>query len=70
MDGYEVMAALRKSDKVKDIPVVFISGLTSTDAMKKGLAKGAADYIPKPFESSVVREKIKGILERVNRKKS
>jgi len=62
MDGYEVMKALRKSKKAKNIPVIFISGLTSPEAMKKGLAMGAVDYIPKPFESSVVKEKIQKIL--------
>ena len=64
MDGYEVMEALGGSEKAKNIPVIFISGLTSTEAMKKGLAMGAVDYIPKPFESSVVREKIRKVLER------
>ena len=64
MDGYEVITALSNSEKAKDIPVIFISGLTSPEAMKKGLAMGAVDYITKPFESSVVREKIKKVLER------
>jgi len=62
MDGYEVIEALKKSEKTKNIPVIFISGLVSPEAIEKGLALGAADYIPKPFESSVVREKIKNIL--------
>jgi len=68
MDGYEVMAALNGSEKAKNIPVIFISGLTSPEAMKKGLAMGAADYIPKPFQSSVVKEKIKKALEHVAEK--
>jgi len=62
MDGYEVIDALKKSKKAHDIPVVFISGLTSPDAIKKGFSLGASDYITKPFESSAVKEKIKKLL--------
>ncbi|MCL2820734.1 MAG: response regulator [Oscillospiraceae bacterium] len=62
MDGYEVITKLKKSEKTRDIPVVFISGLTTPDAMVKGLALGAADYIAKPFESSLVKSKIKRLL--------
>jgi len=62
MDGYEVITQLKQQEKTKNIPVVFISGLTTPEAMAKGLSLGAADYIPKPFESSVVRAKIKKLL--------
>jgi len=63
MDGYEVITALKRSDKTKDIPVLFISGLTSKEAMDKGLSLGAVDYIKKPFKSSIVKEKIRKILK-------
>jgi len=64
MDGYEVIAELKKLEKTKKIPVMFISGLTTPEAMQKGIALGAADYIPKPFESSVVKAKVKKLLSR------
>jgi len=63
MDGYEVMSALKKSKKARKIPVVFISGLGSPEAIEKGLSMGAADYIPKPFESSTVRSKVRKLLD-------
>ena len=62
MDGYEVIAALKKSSKARHIPVVFISGLVNPDAIKKGFALGAADYITKPFEAAAVKEKVKKLL--------
>jgi len=62
MDGYEVFAALKKSEKTKNIPVIFISGLTDDENISKGMALGAADYIQKPFEASDVRDKIMKIL--------
>jgi len=62
MDGYEVIKALKKSKKARDIPVVFISGLISPEAINKGISLGASDYITKPFEASVVKEKIYNLL--------
>jgi len=61
-DGYEVIALLKDSDKTRNIPVVFISGLVSPEAVEKGLSSGAAGYIPKPFDSFTVTSKIKELL--------
>jgi len=62
MDGYEVIEELKATPETQHIPVIFISGLSTPEAMGKGLALGAADYIPKPFEASVVKDKIKRLL--------
>jgi len=61
-DGYEVISELKNEERTKNIPVIFISGLTTPEAMVRGLSMGAADYIPKPFEASVVKSKIKSLL--------
>jgi len=66
MDGYEVIAALKKSENTKDIPVIFITGLTNPDAEKKGLALGAADYILKPFNPDIVKLRIQIQIKLVN----
>jgi len=72
MDGYEVIEALKKSEKTRDIPVIFITGLDNSNAEEKGFALGAADYIPKPFHPAIVRVRIKNqvrILERLRQQK-
>jgi diguanylate cyclase (GGDEF)-like protein len=58
LDGYEVLAGLKSSEKTRDIPVIFITGLDSTEAEEKGLALGAADYISKPFHSPIVKLRV------------
>ncbi|MCL2052684.1 MAG: response regulator [Lachnospiraceae bacterium] len=58
MDGYEVITALKKSKRTKDIPVIFISGLSDHEAEEKGLSLGAADYIIKPFSSVIVKLRV------------
>jgi len=66
MDGYEVITELKNSEKTQSIPVIFITGLDSSDSEKKGLALGAADYIPKPFGSEIVRLRVQNQIKIVN----
>jgi diguanylate cyclase (GGDEF)-like protein len=58
IDGYDVLAALRASEKTRDIPVIFITGLDSIEDEEKGLTLGAADYISKPFHSPIVKLRV------------
>ena len=67
LDGYDVIASLKKSKKAKDIPVVFITGLDSIEAEEKGLALGAADYIPKPFHSVIVKLRVQNQIKLIER---
>ena len=66
MDGYEVITELKSIDKTKDIPVIFVTGLNNIDAEKKGLALGAADYIPKPFNPDIVKLRVANQVKLVN----
>ena len=69
MDGYEVIKALKSSERTCDIPVIFITGLDNIDAEIKGLALGAADYILKPFNPAIVNLRIKNHILFVERLK-
>jgi len=66
MDGYAVIAALKKSEKARDIPVIFITGLDSIDSEEKGLALGAADYITRPFSPAIVKLRIRNQIKILN----
>ena len=59
MDGFEVTKALKNDDKTKEIPVVFITGISDTGTEEKALNLGAADFIAKPFSPSVVKLRIR-----------
>jgi len=58
IDGFEVISMLKKSETVKDIPVIFITGLSNEADAEKGIELGAADYITKPFKKAVVKARI------------
>jgi len=63
MDGYEVLAALKGSDKTRAIPVIIITGLDNAEDEEKGLALGAADYISKPFSPAIVKLRIQNQIK-------
>ncbi len=50
MNGYEVCEQLKADDKLKGIPVIFISALTEPLDKVKAFATGGVDYITKPFQ--------------------
>ncbi|GHS90105.1 hypothetical protein AGMMS49957_15050 [Synergistales bacterium] len=54
MSGFEVLKKLKESNESKNIPVIFITGLSNPENEEKGLKLGAADYITKPFNNAIV----------------
>jgi len=66
MNGYEVLTALKSAPETRDIPVIFITGLNSSEDEEKGLTFDAADYISKPFSSEIVKLRIRNQIKIVN----
>ena len=63
MDGYEVLQRLRNNPATQHIPVVFLTALTDATEMERGLKLGAADYITKPFQPTVLMARVSVQLE-------
>lgn len=64
MDGYEVCRRLKQNAITRDIPIIFVTALNSTESESTGLALGADDYIAKPINLEIARLRIKNVLER------
>lgn len=63
MDGYEVLAKLKKEEKTKDIPIVILTNLGSVSDVQKALDLGATTYLVKTdYDLADVVDKIKQIL--------
>lgn len=58
ISGFEVIERIKADPGLCDIPVIFITGLQTSDDEEKGLRLGACDYISKPFNLSVVRARV------------
>lgn len=49
LSGYDVCEIIKKNEKKKDIPIIFLTAQTDTESIVKGFEVGAVDYITKPF---------------------
>jgi len=68
MNGYEVCAQLKAEEKLRDIPVIFISALAETMDKVKAFGAGGVDYIIKPFQLEEVAARVETHLELRRRK--
>lgn len=64
MNGLEVLGVLRSEGRLESTPVVMISASTEVDTVVQCLDLGAEDYLPKPFNPSVLRARIGSVLEK------
>ncbi len=64
IDGYELCRAIRKDERLTDIPVVLLSYLSEAGDILKGLESGASNFIVKPYNGdylvSYIREELSG----------
>lgn len=63
MDGFQVVEYMREKGYTSTIPVIFITGDEDGNAMERGYELGVVDVIFKPFQASVVIQRVKNILE-------
>jgi serine phosphatase RsbU (regulator of sigma subunit) len=63
MNGYEVCEHLKADDKLKGIPIIFISALTEPLDKVKAFATGGVDYITKPFQMEELHARVETHLK-------
>ncbi len=64
VDGLEVLAKIKKDERLKEIPVVLLSNLSQKADVETGMKLGAKGFIIKShFTPSEVLEKIKSFLK-------
>lgn len=49
MDGFETCRRLKRDGGLADVPVIFMTGLTETEDIVRGLEVGGVDYVGKPI---------------------
>lgn len=58
MDGYEVCAQLKRAERLKDIPVIFVSAHGETEEKVRGFQAGGVDYVTKPFQAEEILARV------------
>jgi sigma-B regulation protein RsbU (phosphoserine phosphatase) len=64
MNGYEVLERLRADPVLRHIPVVVISAVDELESVVRCLELGAEDYLPKPFNSTLLRARVSASLDK------
>lgn len=70
MDGHEVAAQLKEMPDKKEIPIIFLSALNSSEDIVKGFKLGAADYVSKPFNKDELLIRVNHQLSLVSAKRT
>ena len=63
VDGFEVLHFIKSTEKLKSIPVIFITAADDEKTEMRGLAEGAVDYIHKPFTFDIVKVRVVNAVE-------
>jgi len=50
MDGYQILATIKKKQALKDIPVIMLTAKDQVMDQVKGKLAGSREYLTKPFD--------------------
>lgn len=63
VDGFGVIDAMRENNWIKSIPILIISAERAVDVENKCFELGVADFIHKPFEPSLVKNRVRNSVD-------
>jgi len=62
VDGFEVLAHMKRSQWIEDVPVIVISSETDASFIKKSYDYGAVDFISRPFDVDIVQRRVRNTI--------
>jgi PAS domain S-box-containing protein len=63
MDGFQLLAALRKSPATSTVPVILLSARAGEESRIEGMEAGADDYLVKPFAARELLARVQAHLK-------
>lgn len=63
MNGFEVIRKMKENQRLKEIPVIFLTADNDREVEVKGFKEGALDFITKPFIADIMIQRVTRILE-------
>jgi len=62
IDGFQVLSTMKADEKLRHIPVIMITALNEMDHVVRCIEMGAEDYLPKPFNPTLLQARINASL--------
>jgi DNA-binding response OmpR family regulator len=62
MDGFELCKRIKSTYETSHIPVILLTSLSEKTQQLQGLGLGADDYLTKPFDMTLLSQRIRSIL--------
>lgn len=63
VSGFDLCVMIKADDNFADLPIIFLTALDSTDGELQGLKLGGVDYITKPVNFSLLKQRIRNHLD-------
>ena len=67
MNGFELLAEIKKDEKLKHLPVLMVTAEARKEDIVRAAQEGAAGYIVKPFTKGTLEEKVGKIMQKLGR---
>mgnify|MGYP001236529880 CR=1 FL=1 len=65
MNGFELLAAIKKDESLKHLPVLMVTAEARKEDIVRAAQEGAAGYIVKPFTKATLEEKVQKIMQKL-----
>jgi two-component system, chemotaxis family, chemotaxis protein CheY len=65
MTGFDLLAAIKKDDALKHLPVLMVTAEARKEDIVRAAQDGAAGYIVKPFTKATLEEKVQKIMQKL-----
>jgi two-component system chemotaxis response regulator CheY len=65
MSGFDLLAAIKKEDSLKHLPVLMVTAEARKEDIVRAAQDGAAGYIVKPFTKATLEEKLAKIMQKI-----
>lgn len=70
MDGFEACRRMKRNPEIASVPIIFMTGLTESEDVVRGLEAGGVDYVTKPLQLAEVVARIRVHLTGARRTQS
>ena len=64
LNGYEVLEHMKADERLRHVPVIMISAVDQIESVIRCIEMGAEDYLPKPFNPTLLRARVGASLEK------